>query len=110
MRQWLSGTPAVLMLLVVATLVVGWLGLRALESAMQEELSSRLASDLDASVVSLDLWLQDQRHAASVWADETQVREVAAALSRQGKDKDDSVPQDTARESAKLHTVLSPVC
>src|SRR5436190_23636582 len=107
MRQWLSGIPVLLLLLVLATAVAGWFGLRAVEKQMKAEISNRLASELKASVVSLEIWLAEKRASAAAWAGEEQVRRSAILLATP---RNDAERAGGAEVAAGLPSILSPVC
>ena len=64
--SWLYTLPTLLLIAVMITLVVGWMGLATVKRLSQKEIADRLQAEVNTSESALKLWIEEQRRSAQV--------------------------------------------
>lgn len=109
--SWLYALPTLLLLVVIVTAVVGWMGLAAVKRLSQKEIVERLQAEVGTSESALRLWIEEQRRSVESLVEEPTIRErVAAMVQAAEKNPDDREHLLQSPELANLRKRLTPVC
>ena len=110
-RSWLSSTALALATAALLTVVLGWFGLAQINRLSRGELEARLNSEVETSVLALQMWLDEQRSVVESWAGKagvrTEIADVANSPPVRNWNRDSVLGSDELR---RLRTRLAPVC
>jgi two-component system sensor histidine kinase/response regulator len=109
--SWLYTFPTLLLLAVVVTAVIGWIGLGTVKRLSQKEIADRLQAEVNTSESALRLWLGSQRRSVQSLADEPTIRaQVAEMLPVAAEMPGNRQHLLQSPELASLRKRLMPVC
>ncbi len=108
-HSWLSTTTLALAGSLLLTAVVGWFGLTVITRLSREELEAQLKTEVDTSVLALQLWLDEQRSVAESWAGAAELRAEITEFANSPlvHDRRHVLASD---ELQRLRRRLAPVC
>ena len=110
-QSWFSPTALAFALAALATGLVGWIGLGAIDRMSKSSLKVRLESEVDTSILTLQAWLDAQRRVAQSWAAEVNVqRDIADFMTSPMVSEWDKERVQASDELKQLRTRLTPVC